>query len=164
MIQPLVLVFLCVFLLEGCEPLRKKFIRSKREDATNNKTKVVLEPEDYSPENYTAEEKYVKQYNLWVIWGKSLEEALVESENEKRHRYFMANGLKALKEMSLYLKEEKRVVLEVIILEFEKINEEILKPHGFWNKGSIVRRVKNHSIKLRTAFNPKDLQGYFNDE
>ncbi len=158
-----VCLLLCFFLLEGCEPLRKKFIRKKKQDDTY-KGEVIFEPVDYSPENFTAEQNYTKHYNYWVIWGKSLEEALKESRNEKRHRYFLEQGLKSLEQMRVYLKEEKRARLDEMIQEFKSIREEFAKPYIMWNIVRINNRINSNSIKIRTRFNPRDLQGHFIDQ
>jgi predicted RNase H-like nuclease (RuvC/YqgF family) len=154
---------ICLGVLQGCEPLRKKFIRKSKEDDSNRYGEVVLEPKDYSPQNYTPEENYTKHYNLWVIWGKSLEEALSESQNEKRHRYFLQQGLKELRKMRQYLKEEKKAGLQEMIQGFEALAEELAQPSIVWNKVRIRNQLNSYSIKIRTQYNPHDLEGYFVD-
>ncbi len=160
-----VVAMICSFLVGGCQPLRKKFIRQKKDDGRNSQTEVIFEPQDYSPEKFTAEEKYTKNYNLWVIWGKSLEETIEEgSSNEKRYKYFLNKGLEALREMRLYLKDNKKAELDEMIATFEKMYQEFNKPYALWNKVRIRNQASNNSIKIRTSFNPKDLQGNFVDQ
>ena len=56
--------------LIGCEPLRKKFTRNKKNKEVSQEFIPVLEPIDYAENTKTPEEEYKHYYSLWKVWEK----------------------------------------------------------------------------------------------
>ena len=71
----------------GCEPLRKKFTRKKKEEKVKG-VEPILEPIDYAPLIHAPIERYKYHYNLWHVWHKECITALSIKDNDKRIKYF----------------------------------------------------------------------------
>ncbi len=76
--------------LSACEPLRKKFTRQKKHNASEEQDFVpVLEPQDYPAPERNPPEIYKQHYTLIKVWYKDLWVALDERGSDKRQKYLL---------------------------------------------------------------------------
>ena len=138
----------------GCEPLRKKFTRKKKKgQEVSEEMLPVLSPIDYAPKIYTPEEKYRHSYGLWKIWSKDLLEAVDEKDNDKRQKYNLSQAIVQLTEMKKLVVEDKQKELEAIVMDFNKINNELDKPQPMRDYFFIRKTIEQSSKKIRNNFN-----------
>ena len=113
-----------VFLLSGCETLRKKFTR-KRKNKESTET-VVIVPRDYSAHPFPNDVLYKQYFVYWKSWNQELVSSLSEAENYKKIDECVDQSLANMKKMQAYLKEEKGKEFEVFVKKTEVLKEEIM--------------------------------------
>ena len=151
-----------VFLNNGCEPLRKKFIRQKKvekkvEDAP------ILTPIDYAPKNSSPQERYAYQYSLFRVWYKELGEEMTEKKvpSNKRQEYLLGEMIARLQEMKKWIVAEKQEGMTASINEFQNIEEQLEASSFFGNSVSMNTRIDRAEKKIRHKFHPKVMGKYF---
>jgi len=155
-----VLLMFSILFLTGCEPLRKKFVREKRREDQDDRDKIViLEPKDYSPEFYTPFEHYKKNYDLLIIWNKTLLEDIASSDNDKRLKYVMRKIIKHLLDMEKYIRDDKKKYFKQLMEAYHKIDNEFNKPAQLRNTASLRNKIRINNNKIRSHFNPQAMEG-----
>ena len=94
-------------ILEGCEPLRKKFTRKKK-DVKEVESIPLLEPMEYPAKVYSTAETYKQHYALWNVWQKELSTIMLDRDNGKRKVYLLDHvilNLQALKSLVVHAKQ-----------------------------------------------------------
>ena len=145
----------------GCEPLRKKFTRKKKQKDVSQEIIPILEPMDYAEKSKTPAEEYMHYYSIWKVWEKDLMENLDQIDNDKRYKYLVGEMIAQLQEMKKWVKEEKQTELALIVDGFKKVLEEFEKPKAVRNMSSLKRQLEIYSKKVRTNFKPQLMQGYY---
>ena len=142
------------FSLAGCEPLRKKFTRKKKEE-DKRMVDPVLEPIDYPPMQVSPEKRYKYHYSMWRIWQKDFLLSLGQNENEKRSKYLLTQVYNELQEMDKWIVGEKNEGLHTVILDYDKIQNEMQKPQAIRDMYSLMRKLESNDKKIRHDFSPE---------
>lgn len=154
----LVISVVCVclfsFTLVGCEPLRKKFTRKKKEDKTKA-LEPILTPVDYGVPQISPEERYRHHYSLWKVWQEDLIEAVNQEESDKKQKYAFLAAIAQLEEMKKWIPEEKQRELIPLIDEAGVLQKELDKPAGLRNVFSFRRKIEILGKKIRHSFSSK---------
>ena len=140
--------------LTGCEPLRKKFTRKKKEKSVEPEFIPVLEPIDYPEPMVSPEAQYNHFYSLWKVWYKDMMESFDEQDNERRTKFLFDQAITQMQEMRKFVKEEKQAEFDGYLNEFVAIRQELDKPEGMQNKVSITNRLTRAEKKFRNACTP----------
>lgn len=88
--------------LSGCEPLRKKFTRKKKE-TKQQEFIPVLQPVDYPDQYESPAEEYQYHYSLAKVWHKDVMTALDEDASDKRLMYILAQMIVHMEAMQQLL-------------------------------------------------------------
>ncbi len=142
----LVLIFLIVANITGCEPLRKKFVRKKKEP--------VKMPRIYQLKKYEKKptpQLYQKHYAFWVSWQSELIKVL--GENHKKDMRCIEEIIGNLRDMQGILVEKKGDELQIHIDKLMKIkdiitNEELSQA----NKDYIKRTLEREDRYIKKEF------------
>src|SRR3989338_6501362 len=138
------------------EPLRKKFTRQKKKDAATQEFIPVLDPIDYPPKFYSAESKYQHHYSLWQVWSKDFVTVLEsEGESDKRQQYLLNQMTIQLQEMMKYVKDEKRQVLESLLVELSGIQKQLNSPAPLRSMARMKSKTKVVTDRVRRELSPK---------
>lgn len=136
--------------MSSCEPLRKKFTRQKKKNASADMDFIpVLEPQDYpAPENNPIE-NYTQHYDLIKAWYRDLWTAIEDKGSSKQVRF-------TLKQINGHIDEMEKLVNEDQKPEFEKLrsllayySEAIDKDVSMRNKSRIQSDLRAFDRKLR---------------
>jgi hypothetical protein len=149
---------LCVLFLasSGCTPLRKKFIRQKKQDGGGEQKFIpVLDPVEYPEKVYSAEEGYKYHYSLWKVWNKDFLQVLEGDGSEKRQRYLLGQSIEQLEKMRNLLTDEKKPVLTVLINELIDVGQGYDRSSAMRSKFSIRSKVERNAKEIRNGFSPK---------
>ena len=157
-------VFVClsafVLSLTGCEPLKKKFTRKKKEDKSNEII-PVLQPVEYPAKTHSAKENYEQHYSLWKVWYQDTLASIDRRDSEKKQKYALTQAIAQLTEMKNWIVEEKQKKLSLIIEEFNKILQEWDKLGNLRNTFFIKKGLERNGKTIRLNFSPKVLKDYF---
>lgn len=135
----LVLFVLCacgVFLLTGCESLRKKFTRKKK--GTEIQEVMVITPRDYSAHPLASDVLYKQYFIYWKSWNQELINGLTDGSSYKKVLDCADQSLVNIKKMETYLKEDKAKELEVYVKKTEDLKNQIME-----NKSLLPAFVNN---------------------
>ncbi len=151
----LMVLGLCVLslALTGCEPLRKKFTRKKKEDA--KQIEPILTPIDYGTPDISPEERYAYHYSLWRVWQEEMIEAINEEESDKKQKYLFSQILLQLDEMKKWIIEEKKGELETQMGKMSSLQSELDKPAGLRNDFSFRKRIELIGKDIRNTLSAK---------
>ena len=154
--------FLVAMSLSGCSSLRKKFVRQKKKGKQVEKEFIpVLDPRDYEPIVFMAEEKYRHHYNLWKVWEKSLNQAVMENEGEKRLLYSINQLLVHVCEMRKRIVGEKHHMFDDIIEGSEKIQKGFQNPDPIGLSSRVERQLRRLEKKTRNGLHPDKVKEYY---
>ncbi|MBF0385710.1 MAG: hypothetical protein HQL27_07535 [Candidatus Omnitrophica bacterium] len=145
--------FLCLT-IQGCEPLRKKFVRQKKKDQ-GSEVVPVLEPITYPPRTESSKEMYAYHYSLWKVWYKELLVAIEESENSKRELSFLEQLQKQLEGMKRNLSDDKEGLIKEIEDNLNDAKDELNKTKTLRNIYLTKRMLDRADKNIRRNFNPK---------
>ena len=151
---------LCVgsLVLNGCTPLRKKFVRKKKEDRqTDQRFIPVLDPVDYPEKVQSVEENYKYHYSLWKVWNKDLIQVLSRDGSEKRQKYLLSQSIEQLKEMQNSINDRKLTEFGGLLTELESVRQEYTRPPSMRNKFLMKSKIERNAKKIRTGFTPSQL-------
>ncbi len=155
--RPLLIMVLslCVLslALTGCEPLRKKFTRKKKEEA--KEVQPILTPIDYPAPQTSPEERYAYHYSLWRVWQEEMIEAINEEESDKKQKYLFSQILFQLGEMKKWIIEEKKGELETQIEKISSLQPELDKPASLRNDFSFRKRIELIGKDIRNTLSAK---------
>lgn len=150
----LFLVFFVVINLTGCEPLRKKFTRKKKEP--------VKIPRIYQVRKYEKKptpELYKKHYTFWTSWQSELISSL--GQNHKKEKRCIEEIVGNLNDMQNILVQEKAEQLKPHIDKLAKVkeiifNEELTQA----NKDYVKRVLEKEGRAIKKEFNYKKVKDY----
>ena len=129
--------------LSGCEPLRKKFTKKKKE-AKEEEFIPILDPIDYPPSRISAVEKYRYHYSLWQVWNKDLMQQLGEPRTmEKRRNYLFTEIIQQLQEMKRWIPQESLPKLDEALSAYDGFRKELEKPAMTQNQSVLESRLRH---------------------
>lgn len=159
----LINIFIFIFSLTGCEPLRKKFTRQKKKDKESSTEIIpILEPIDYAEKEVFPQERYQYHYSLWKVWYNDFTSALEEEvSNDKRERYLISEMIEQLQEMKKWINEGKQLELASLVDDLHNVLKEYERPLGIRSRSQIKRRVDLNADKVQDTFRPKVMEGNY---
>jgi hypothetical protein len=140
----------------GCEPLRKKFTRKKREERTEEFT-PILDPIEYPTAVHNPEKDYSRFYGLWKVWQTELLQELEKNESERRQIYLLDEAITQLNEMKKYLKEDKQKEFAQILASYSSIREEYQTPAPMRRTSTLKRTLERNGQTIINNFSPKKI-------
>jgi hypothetical protein len=138
----------------GCEPLRKKFRRQKKE-VKKEEFIPVLDPIDYPPSRVSSVEKYKYHFSLWQVWSKDLRHMLDEETMDKRKKYLMAQMVQELADMKEWTPAEYIPHVDQALKEYGIVQKELDKPEIMRNQGTIEGRIRRTENYVRNTLDPE---------
>jgi hypothetical protein len=157
---------LCFLMLvmnfSGCASMRKKFVRQKKKGKNVEKEFVpVLDPREYEPVVFLAEEKYRHHYNLWKVWEKTLNQEVMERSSEKRLLYTINQLLVHVYEMRKRIVEDQQAMFDDVIAGYEKIQKGFQDSDPIGLSSRIERRLRLLEKKVRNELAPQKVKDYY---
>lgn len=157
----IVAVFI-VFNIAGCEPLKKKFTRKKKE--------AVKMPRIYQLQKYHKKptpELYKKHYSYWASFQSEMEKTLGQSH--KRDVMCIEQIVSNLSDMQNILMPEKGDVLTPHINRLATVKDTIIREElSQFNKDSVRNTIEREGRFIRREFNYSKVKNYlkksFEDE
>lgn len=116
-------VLMCIFLLTGCETLRKKFTRKRKKAETEEP--MVIVPRDYSAHPFPSNVLYKQYFVYWKSWNQELVSSLNDLASYKKIVDCVEQSLVNLKKMQTYLNEAKAAEIEVYVKKTEDLKATI---------------------------------------
>ncbi|HOW34828.1 MAG TPA: hypothetical protein PL155_00225 [Candidatus Omnitrophota bacterium] len=138
--------------LGGCEPLRKKFTRKKKESVQDNMEVPVLEPIEYPKKIYTIPETYKLHFSIWRGWYEDLLAGFSENDSRKRQNYLLGQAIVQMEEMEKLLIPEKQAELRKDIATLKKIQAEISSPVMPRSMTSVAMELESVDRRMRNKF------------
>src|SRR3989338_2477083 len=151
---------LCVlsFLMSGCQPLRKKFTRKKKEEKeAGGKFIPVLEPIDYPVKAYSLEQDYKQHFSLWKVWERDLMQSIENDDSDKRQKYLLGKSLEELEAMNALMGEARQAGFSAVLGQVRQIQKEYDKPAAMRSKFSVKKQLNASSKEIRHHYSPKQL-------
>lgn len=137
----------------GCEPLRKKFVRKKKE--RTSAVVPVLEPVEYPPEQYSADSLYRQRYSLWKVWFKDLTVAMSEGDSAKRVLHILDQLTLQLRALQPLVVESKRERLDHFLGGLNGIKGEYEKPEPLRHDVILRNKARSLDRAFRAEFSPQ---------
>ncbi|MFH1678212.1 MAG: hypothetical protein ABH914_01130 [Candidatus Omnitrophota bacterium] len=145
-IKKIITLIICCSLFvvsTGCEAFVKKFTRtSKREKA---KEEIVLTPQEYSLSDLPVEERYRQSFLFWKSWHDELIAALASSNSYKKKNDSLEEAINNLKEIRVFLFQEKQNELDSYLQKLKQLGEDISK--DIYGKRIVEHKSKAESLK-----------------
>jgi len=137
---PLISCLLIVALLSGgCQPLKQKFIRKKKEKSTRSEFVPVLDP----------------------IWLRDFVQGVGENNSEKKMKYLVDQMIVNLTEMQRWIVEEKRAAINDHIVKTTEVRTELDKPVQLISIERLIRRIDRDGRKLMKELNPDAMEQFY---
>ena len=115
----------CIILLLfsfGCASVRKKFVRKKQKELTEEE--MVIVPHDYAQLDMPIDAAYQKFYNFWRAWHYELMNAINSGKNMKKVDVCFEQMALNLDRMKKLLRQEKAAQLQEYIDRLVKLQEQ----------------------------------------
>jgi len=123
------IVFLLVICLTGCEAFVRKFTRKSNKEVTPEE--MVLAPEEYKGPNMTKEQLYRQYLLYWKSWQDELINALMvypgSSPSLKKQVDCANEAVKNLDMMKAYLNADKQKALDNYINQLKELKDAVAK-------------------------------------
>jgi len=149
-----VCLFVLSLSLSGCEPLRKKFTKKKKE-VKKEEFIPILDPIDYPPSQVSPLEKYKYHYSLWQVWSKDLVQLINEPTMEKRKNYLFTEILQQLDEMKRWIPQESLPKIEEAVSAYEGVRQELDKPEMMRNQSVLETRLRRAESFMMNELKPE---------
>jgi hypothetical protein len=156
------IVFCFIFLatiLQGCEPLRKKFTRHKKGESDDQQYEPILDPIDYPDKVYDPKADYKYRFSLFHVWEKEFLAGVDDRTSAKRLKYFVENIIIQLQEMEKIVLEDKRMALQKAIQGFSGVLETLNQPSQFYNLRDLKIEVEQLAKPILLSYTPSDMEG-----
>ncbi len=119
----LVVILSGIFMLTGCESLRKKFTRKRK--SKDSQEQMIIVPRDYSAHPYPSDVMYKQYFIYWKSWNQELITSLNDYSTYKKIVDCVEQSIINLKKMATYLNEDKAKALEVYVKKTEDLKTQI---------------------------------------
>lgn len=154
-----VLVLCAAVIFSGCEPLRKKFVRQKKKDASASKEAVpVLQPEVYPEKVYDPVKKYKQHYGLWGVWYKDYLSILEEDGSDKRQVYVLTQMAVQLENLEKLLADEQKPGLTQLRNDLQGVLDTMKTPAVMRESSAIQSKMRSIDDRLRNNFDIEHVQ------
>ncbi len=149
---------LVVFVTTGCEPLRKKFVRKKKDGDETTQVTAILDPQDYPEKIKAAGEIYKEHYGLWKIWQNDLLLSVEDDRGDRRVLSTINQMQEQLRAMGNLLTENKRQALDSQFNELRFIENKFQNSSAFRNKDELTSRIRLLGRTMRDNFSPEKVK------
>lgn len=139
----------------GCEPLRKKFTRKKKESTKTDQFVPVLEPEEYAAPKVDPLAQYAHRYNLWNLWYDDFMTGLEESGSNKRQRYLIGQMIVQCEEMAKFLQGEPLAQMQDAVLKLQGVQQVLESPVPMRNTVIVKNKVNAVNAQIREKLRPE---------
>ncbi|MEK7849973.1 MAG: hypothetical protein AAB213_04090 [Candidatus Omnitrophota bacterium] len=113
-----------IFMLTGCESLRKKFTRKRK--SRESQDQMIIVPRDYSAHPFPSDVMYKQYFIYWKSWNQELITSLNDYSSYKKILDCVEQAIMNLKKMTTYLNEDKSKELDVYIKKTEALKTQIV--------------------------------------
>lgn len=113
-----------IFMLTGCESIRKKFTRKRKDRESQDQ--MIIVPRDYSAHPFPSDVMYKQYFIYWKSWNQELITSLNDYSSYKKILDCVEQAIINLKKMATYLNEDKSKELEVYIKRTEDLKTQIV--------------------------------------
>lgn len=145
---------LSVFLTTtGCEPLRKKFTRKKKENQVSEAVPLMA-PEEYPVASKTVAGLYRQEYAMLLMWLGEMKEAVEEKASNKKLNYCLARMISLMEEMQTMLQGQAQEKLLTHLKHVKALSTEVVEPEGFRNKSKMTRDLRELDKQIRKDLRP----------
>ncbi|MFH1398161.1 MAG: hypothetical protein ABIH27_06410 [Candidatus Omnitrophota bacterium] len=124
-ISNLILIFLLVISVTGCEAFVRKFTRKPKEKITAEE--LVLIPEEYKPPQLSKEEKYRDTFFFWKNWHDEMINSLSNSDNHKKQIDCVKESINSLQALRLLLNTDKQTGLDIYLNKMDILKFRIIE-------------------------------------
>jgi len=143
----------------GCEPLRKKFTRKKK-DREQTRDIPVLEPIDY-PEKIEQPLDILKQsYSMWLLWYGQWTTDMAETSTDKRLIYDLNQLVTLVDELQPVFAETRQALLQDYSRRLAKVRGEFDKPAALRNASYMRSDMRRIDKDFRANFKPEIAQEF----
>ncbi|MDD3374660.1 MAG: hypothetical protein PHY73_02925 [Candidatus Omnitrophica bacterium] len=152
-------VLVCSILVSGCEPLRKKFTRTKKTSVESSEFEPILSPIEYPERVYDPVADYKYRLSLFRVWQKEFISGIQDNTHTKRLQYLMNSILTQVEEMQKLLVGNKAVELGKEIKVLKECQDGLNKPEAFQDLQAMERKMKTVSKSIIANFSFKSVEG-----
>jgi len=131
-----------VLTTSGCEPLRKKFVRKKNIDTTEDKLGAIYDPIEYTSVVKTSAEIYSQHFNLWKVWLGDLMTQVSDNANAKKLQSTVTQMQEQLSAMRGLLNADSQRQVDEYLVELEKLKVAFQKPLEMRNKTALMSQIR----------------------
>lgn len=142
----------------GCEPLRKKFVRKKKEGTQSSEVVPILDPIDYPDKVETVGSAYQQRYALWGMWQKELLTDFEDRAADKKIRFDFDKSLAPLAEMHRLLTGETQESLGRLLENLRDIRRQMEAPSSRRDDASLRRRIDKAGRAVKKDFKYEKVQ------
>jgi hypothetical protein len=121
-------IFFLMFLLTGCETLRRKFTRQKKSQKVQEV--MIVSPRDYSAHPFPSDVLYKQYFVYWKSWNQELVSSLNDRAPDIKVIDCAEQAIANLKKMATYLNDPKAKELNIYIKQTEDIKSGVLEARG----------------------------------
>ncbi|UCB56610.1 MAG: hypothetical protein JSV30_05215 [Candidatus Omnitrophota bacterium] len=154
----IIILFLFVASLSGCEAFRKKFVRKPKGE---KEIKVVVNTQEYVSQ-YSRKQIYEKYFLFWKAANDELLGLLnIQEVNRKKRIYYAEKIAENLLQMQQLLAPEKQKALDAYIAEQKQIVVELKKYSlSLGKKLQIKGILRKQRREVRKEFSYKNIEEY----
>ena len=156
-----VLAGLC-FASSGCEPIRKKFIRQKKNDKNAVSKRVpVLEPELYPSKENDPFAAYKHHYELFRVWVRDLDAVLMAKSPRRKQLYVYNQAVKHLEAMENLLDGKNSEDIARLRKELAQVNRVLFETPGINPESAARDHLRMADKLLRKNLKPEIIADSF---
>ena len=151
----------CIILLTAtsCEPIRKKFIRKKKEGQIISETVPLMLPEEYPVAARSVESLYRQNYSLALVWINEMMIAVQENESNKKLIFTHQKLISQLAQLKEFLSPAAHQKWEAINVLAQGIEKGTQEPQELRDKMKMVKQLRVLDKKIRKDLRPTEIAG-----
>ncbi len=148
--------------LSACEPLRKKFTRQKKKDASAEQDFVpVLEPQEYPAADKDPVQSYKQHYDLIKAWYRDMWTALEERGSDKQQRYLIKTIYGHIDDMRKLVGPQQQQELDELAKTLSYYDSALGVPPAMRNVSRIRSDLRAFDRMLRHKLRADKIKGAF---
>ena len=149
--------------LSACEPLRKKFTRQKKKDASADQDFIpVLEPQEYPAADKDPVQNYKQHYALIKAWYRDMWTALEErGGSDKQQRYLLKTIYGHIDEMRKLVVPQQQQKLDELAKILSYYDSALGVPPAMRNVARIRSDLRAFDRMLRHKLRADKIKGAF---
>ncbi len=146
----------------ACEPLRKKFTRQKKKDASAEQDFVpVLEPQEYPAADKDPVQSYKQHYALIKAWYRDMWTALEERGSDKQQRYLLKTIYGHIDDMRKLVGPQQQRQLDELAKVLSYYDSALGVPLAMRNVSRIRSDLRAFDRMLRNKLRADKIKGAF---